>query len=99
MTNRFNGTPTTSVPGAAIPITFTDTSKPGQTVDIEISDDQGNVTPAKITLNSEGKGTLSWTPPAGYIGSIALNGPDSTEHQIIVSAPAARAAKSKKRKR
>lgn len=98
--NRFDGTPTTSAPGAVIPITFTDPAKAGHTVDIEASDDQGNVTPLKVTLDATGKGTTTFTPPSGYIGTVALNGPDSTEHQIIVTAPApARAGKKKAKKK
>lgn len=95
--NRFDGTPTTSAPGAVIPITFKNPAEAGHTVDIEASDDQGNVTTLKVTLDATGKGTTTFTPPAGYIGTIALNGPDSTEHQIIITAPAARAAKPKKK--
>lgn len=96
--NRFDGTPITSAPGAAIPITFTDPAKAGHTVDIEASDDQGNVTPLKVTLDASGKGSTTFTPPSGYIGTVALNGPDSTEHQIIVTAPNARAGTQKTKK-
>lgn len=96
--NRFDGTPTQTAPGAAIPITFTDPAKAGHTVDIEASDDQGNVTPLKVTLDATGKGTTTFTPPSGFIGTVALNGPDSTEHQIIVTGPApARAGKAQKK--
>lgn len=97
MTNRFDGTPTQSAPGAAIPITYTNPAEAGHTVDIEVDDDAGNVTTLKVTLDSAGKGTTTYTPPSGYIGSLGLNGPDSTEHQIIVTAPTARAVKPKKK--
>lgn len=93
MDDLFNGTPTTSAPGAPIPIVFTNPGKAGQTVDIEIDDDAGNVTTVPVTLDEQGKGSFTHTPPAGYVGTLGLNGPDSREHQIIVSTPVGLAPK------
>lgn len=99
MIDRFAGTPTTSAPGAPIPITFTNPNEAGHTVEIEVDDDAGNVTKLKVQLDSTGKGTATFTPDPGYVGSLGLNGPDSDEHQIMVTAPVARARRKATRRR
>ena len=97
MNDLFKGTPTTSTPGTPIPVSYTNPDRAGQTVDIEIDDDAGNVTTVSVTLDDQGKGSFTHTPPSGYVGSLGLNGPDSREHQIIISSPTARSAKPKKK--
>ena len=81
MTDLFTGTPTTSTPGTAIPITYTNPAEAGHTVDIQVDDDQGNVVTLKVTCDANGKGTTTYTPPAGYVGSLGPRQPGTPDHR------------------
>lgn len=89
MTNRFAGTtPDPVARGSDLSIKFTDASKAGQTVPINVVDpENGTSDTVQVPLDANGVGSVNWQVPATWGGFVLLEGPDSADETIRVVDP------------
>ncbi len=85
MGDRFTGTdPDPITAGGTLTIRFSDGSKAGQTITVEVDNSNGDIRQVQVQLGADGKGSTTFVVPTLGWSVVNLNGPDSLEHSIQV---------------
>src|SRR5688572_11186040 len=82
-------TPPTPAPGAVVTVEYSDPSKAGLTVTVQVSDNSFPVprtSSVDIPLGADGKGRVQWTVPLLWLIAI-FNAPDAEEVTVVIDMP------------